>query len=201
MQKAAHEKEEDQRRHRIEVNLAGATYGIDGTLDEDLREFDAELLWNYEAGFKGTSFNDRLQAQLAVFYMDRDDVQISSSTLRLRPDGSTEFIEYIGNAAAGSNYGLEVTSSWQVNDAWSVYGSLGLLESEYKDFINSSGENLDGREQAHAPMWAGGDCSRKSHKDIAHRPATAAAETIRAHTSTLPHKQRHVLAVGVHRDF
>jgi len=128
-------------------------FNIDGSLDVDLREFDAELLWNYEFGFKGASFSDKMQTQLAVFYMDRDDVQISSSTLRLRPDGSTEFIEYVGNAAAGSNYGLEVTSSWQVNDSWSVYGSLGLLESEYQDFINSAGENLDGREQAHAPNY------------------------------------------------
>jgi outer membrane receptor protein involved in Fe transport len=128
-------------------------FNIDGSLDVDLREFDAELLWNYEFGFKGASFNDKMQTRLAVFYMDRDDVQISSSTLRLRPDGSTEFIEYVGNAAAGSNYGLEVTSSWQANDSWSVYGSLGLLESEYQNFINSAGENLDGREQAHAPNY------------------------------------------------
>jgi iron complex outermembrane receptor protein len=128
-------------------------FNIDGTLDEDLREFDAELLWNYEVGFKGFLFDDRLETQLAVFYMDRDDVQISSSTLRLRPDGSTEFIEYVGNAASGFNYGLELTSSWLANDYVTVYGSLGLLKSEYQDFVNSAGEDMNGREQAHAPNY------------------------------------------------
>ena len=128
-------------------------FNIDGTLDEDLREFAAELLWNYELGFKGLTFDDKLNTQVAVFYMDRDDVQISSSTLRLRADGSTAFIEYVGNAAAGSNYGLEVTSRWLGSDDWSVYGSLGLLQSEYRNFVNSTGDNLDGREQAQAPNY------------------------------------------------
>ncbi len=128
-------------------------FNIDGSLDEDLREYGPELLWNYEIGFKGFSFNDQLETRLAVFYMDRDDVQISSSTLRLRPDGSTEFIEYVGNAAGGSNYGMELTSRWLANDILAVYGSLGLLQSEYEDFTNSAGEDLDGREQAHAPSY------------------------------------------------
>jgi len=128
-------------------------FNIDGSLDEDLREYGPELLWNYEIGFKGFAFNDQLETRLAVFYMDRDDVQISSSTLRLRPDGSTEFIEYVGNAAGGSNYGLELTSRWLANDILAVYGSLGLLQSEYEDFTNSAGEDLDGREQAHAPNY------------------------------------------------
>ena len=128
-------------------------FNIDGSLDEDLREYGPELLWNYEIGFKGFAFNDQLETRLAVFYMDRDDVQISSSTLRLRDDGSTEFIEYVGNAAGGSNYGMELTSRWLANDILAVYGSLGLLQSEYEDFTNSAGEDLDGREQAHAPSY------------------------------------------------
>lgn len=128
-------------------------FNIDGSLDADLREFDAELLWNYEFGFKGSLFNEQVQTHLALFYMDRDDVQISSSTLRLRANGSTEFIEFVGNAAAGSSYGLELNTSWQANSSLALYGSLGLLESEYKDFINSSGDDLNGREQAHAPAY------------------------------------------------
>jgi outer membrane receptor protein involved in Fe transport len=82
-------------------------FNTDGSLDADLRPFDAELLWNYEAGFKGTLFHEQLQTQLAVFHMDRDDVQINSSTVRMRADGSAEFIQYTGNAAAGFNRGLE----------------------------------------------------------------------------------------------
>ena len=78
-------------------------FNTDGSLDSDLREFNAEELINYEFGFKGSLYNDQLKTQLALFFMDRDDVQIASSVVRSRADGSSEFIDYVGNAAAGSN--------------------------------------------------------------------------------------------------
>ncbi|MGA0934157.1 MAG: TonB-dependent receptor [Pseudohongiellaceae bacterium] len=128
-------------------------FNTDGSLDADLREFNAETLWNYEAGFKGLLLDNRLQLQAALFWMDRDDVQISSSTVRVRDNGSAEFIDFIGNAAGGTNRGLEVSAQWQSTDHWSLYGNLGLLDADYEDFINSNGDNLDGRQQAHAPDY------------------------------------------------
>jgi len=128
-------------------------FNTDGSLDTDLREFDAETLWNYEAGFKGLLLDDSLQLQAALFYMDRDDVQISSSTVRVRDDGNSEFIDFIGNAAAGSNSGIELSGQWLASESLTLYGSLGLLDAKYEDFINSAGDNLDGRQQAHAPDY------------------------------------------------
>jgi len=128
-------------------------FNTDGSLDTDLREFGEETLWNYEVGFKGKLFHDQLQTRVALFYMDRNDVQINSSTLRMRDDGSAEFIQYTGNAAGGYNRGLELSAQWVSNERLTVYGNLGLLDSEYANFINSAGDNLDGRAQAHAPDW------------------------------------------------
>ena len=128
-------------------------FNTDGTLDRDLRNFDSEGLLNYEIGFKGMLFENRLQTQIALFYMNRDDVQISSSIVRTREDGSSEFIDYIGNAAAGSNYGLEFSGNFKATERFDFYGSLGLLKTRYDDFINSAGDNLEGREQAHAPSY------------------------------------------------
>jgi hypothetical protein len=42
---------------------------------------------------------------------------------------------------------------WLATDTLILYGSAGLLNTEYKDFINSTGDSLDGREQAHAPGY------------------------------------------------
>ena len=126
-------------------------FNTDGSLDADLREFGEEALWNYEAGFKGSFIDAKLQARLALFTMERDDVQISSSMVRTRPDGSSEFIDFIGNAASGRNTGIELDLNYSVSDRFGLYGNLGLLDTEYEDFINSAGLNLDGREQAHAP--------------------------------------------------
>ena len=128
-------------------------FNTDGTLDSDLRDFDSEGLLNYEIGFKGMLFDNRFQTQLALFFMNRDDVQISSSIVRTRDDGSSEFIDYIGNAAAGSNYGLEFSANFKATERFDFYGSIGLLKTRYNDFINSAGDNLEGREQAHAPSY------------------------------------------------
>jgi iron complex outermembrane recepter protein len=125
-------------------------FNTDGTLDADLREFGAEQVWNYELGFKGRLF-DSVTARAALFYMKRDDVQISSSIVRVRNDGSAEFISYTGNAASGNNYGAEITVDWQATEQWRLYGNVGLLETEYRQYINARGDNLDGRRQAHAP--------------------------------------------------
>ena len=128
-------------------------FNTDGSLDADLREYGSEVLWNYEFGFKGSLLNGTLQTQAAVFFMQRDDVQINSSVVRVRANGSAEFIEFTGNAAAGNNSGVELSAQLAATDSVQLYGTLGLLDTEYQDFINSSGVNLDGREQAHAPSY------------------------------------------------
>ncbi len=128
-------------------------FNTDGTLDANLRAFNPEKLLNYELGYKGSILDDRLQTQTALFYMNRDDVQISSSVVRVRDDGSSEFIDYVGNAAAGTNYGIEFSANYFATGSSVLYGSLGLLKTEYKNFVNSAGDDLSGREQAHAPEY------------------------------------------------
>lgn len=128
-------------------------FNSDGSLDADLREFDSEFLWEIELGLKGTHAGGRLQSRIAVFYDDREDQQVKSSITRVRPDGSTEFIDFIGNAAEGTNYGVEVEVNWLVNADWQLLGSLGLLRAEFDDYINEFGEDLSGRDQAHAPRY------------------------------------------------
>jgi outer membrane receptor protein involved in Fe transport len=128
-------------------------FNTDGTLDADLRQYEPETLLNYEVGLKGEFFDRRLAARLTAFYMRRDKVQIASSLTRERGDGSTDFVQFIGNAAEGSNTGVEAEIAFQATDALQLQASLGLLESEYKSFINAAGQNLDGREQAHAPAY------------------------------------------------
>ena len=127
-------------------------FNTSGTLDADLRQFDPESLWNVEAGIKGR-FGERLQVRAALFWMARRDVQVGTSVTRVREDGSAEFIDFTGNAAEGFNRGLELELQWAFHAQWMFEGSLGWLDSEYDDFINGAGEQLDGREQAQAPRY------------------------------------------------
>ena len=128
-------------------------FNTDGSLDADLREFDPESLWNMEVGFKGSLMDERLALSAALFRMQRRDVQISTSITRLREDGSAEFIGYTGNGAKGVNQGLEVEAVLQATDRLQLTASAGLLDTEFEDYINGSGEDLDGRDQAQAPAY------------------------------------------------
>ncbi|MEN1728390.1 MAG: TonB-dependent receptor, partial [Pseudomonadota bacterium] len=137
----------------------------DSTVPADQREFGTETLWNYEAGIKGRWLDGRLDARVALFYQDRDDVQTQQS-LVVPIEGELcpcRFIEYISNATAGQSYGLEAELNWWVSDAFQAYGSLGLMDSQFDDFLNFShvdadpetGQpfDLDGRDLPHAPNY------------------------------------------------
>lgn len=130
-------------------------FNASGTLEAERREYDAEYLWNYEIGYKGRFVDNRLGLRLALFYMDRSDVQISTYTELPHADAGTEFIDYIGNASSGNNYGLELNSDWVVNSRLSLQASLGLLDTQYEDYNNPNPDSieLESREQSHAPGY------------------------------------------------
>jgi len=128
-------------------------FNTDGSLDADLRQFDSEFLWEAEAGIKGTLLSGRLAYRTALFYDVRRDQQVKSSLVRPRGDGTTEFIDFIGNAAEGTNRGLELEADWNVTDGVTLTAGIGLLDTEFDRFINEFGEDLAGREQAQAPGY------------------------------------------------
>jgi iron complex outermembrane recepter protein len=129
-------------------------FNIDGGLDDDLRHFDPEVLFNYELGLKASWRDDALQGRFSAFYMRRHDAQLSTSEQRVREDGTTEFLQYTGNTGRGSdNYGLEAELAWEPLAALSLSGAMGLLQADYGDFVNAQGLDLSGRRQAHAPAY------------------------------------------------
>ncbi len=125
----------------------------DGTLPDDLRTFEPEYLMNYELGYKVSLLDNSVYIRSSVFYMDRTDMQVKSSKNILREDGSSEFISYLGNATSGSNYGAEIESAWTISDYVNIYGSIGLLNTEFDEFVDADGNSLTGEEQAHAPNY------------------------------------------------
>ena len=129
-------------------------HNTDGSLPEDLRTFDPEYLVNYELGYKVSLLDNNAYIRSSVFYMDRTDMQVKSSQIIPNDDGqNVEFSGYIGNATSGSNYGAEIESAWYINDYVNIYGSLGLLKTEFDQFIDADGNSLTGEEQAHAPNY------------------------------------------------
>ncbi len=127
--------------------------------------FGSETMWNYEFGLKGSWLEDTLTLSAALFYQDRDDMQVKQSiVIPMDPSSSAcpcNFIDSLQNAAGGTNKGLEIEGSWQAADNINLFGSLGLLDTEYKDYLSYSHTDADlengnpydmsGRAQAHAP--------------------------------------------------
>lgn len=129
----------------------------DGSLPINARDFDTEYLWNLEAGIKSTWLEGALKSQLTVFYAQRKDQQVNSSLVIPRPDGSTEFIGFLNNAAKGKNLGLEAEVDWLVNANWRVFANVGLLDASFDEYDDpeglAAGIDLSGRQQAHAPRY------------------------------------------------
>ena len=126
-------------------------FNTDGSLDADLRRYEPESLINLEVGLSRSWADETSFLRASVFRMARHDVQIASSLTRVRIDGSAEFIDYIGNAAEGSNIGVEIEVSTHLSNQLRLFANVGMLRTEYRDFVSASGENYSGRDQAHAP--------------------------------------------------
>ncbi|RFF29951.1 TonB-dependent receptor [Wenzhouxiangella sediminis] len=134
-------------------------------IPDSQREFATELMWNYELGLKTRLLDGRLDLRTAVFFQDRDDIQTEQSLVEpIEGDNCPcQFIEYKTNATAGRSYGLEAEINWHINRAVRAFASVGLLESQFDDFLNYShvdadpdtGEpyDMDGRELPHAPGY------------------------------------------------
>ncbi|MEE4277466.1 MAG: TonB-dependent receptor [Halieaceae bacterium] len=98
----------------------------DGLGEADGISFDPETLWNYELGLKSTLFDGRAQANIAVFYMDWDDIQVSADN-----PATPVFDPIIANAGAAHSSGVEVEFLAQPIDALTIGLNVALLEAEY----------------------------------------------------------------------
>ena len=128
-------------------------FNIDGSLEPSRRRFDQEYLIEYQLGIKSLVAEDRVQLQLALFHDDRREQQVKSSAVIPRDDGSTQFIEFFGNAAEGTNKGLELEVDWKMSENFQLAANLGWLDARFDKFINKVGDDLSGRDQAHAPRY------------------------------------------------
>jgi iron complex outermembrane recepter protein len=133
------------------------------SLDNSVRKFDTEYMWNFETGVKGDWLDGTLQAQLALFYQRRRNMQVKQSLVECPGEGACTFTDFIDNAEKGANYGAEFEFTWMASGFAQFYGSLGLLRATFKEYESFThvdvdpddpvAKDLSGHEQAHAPSY------------------------------------------------
>jgi iron complex outermembrane receptor protein len=108
----------------------------------DFMGFDPETVDSYEAGWKASLFNRRLQLALAVFQANYKDVQIPGS-FGVVVNGVQNFVGVTTNAAKARFRGVELEINWRVaqdfgtaGDRLNLAGTLGYLDAKYLKYVS-----------------------------------------------------------------
>jgi len=127
----------------------------DNSLSNDARDFETEHLWNLDLGTTFSNLENKLISRVNFFYGLRRDQQVKSSILEERSDGSTDFVDYLANAAKSTYYGVEVQTDYYPTDALHLFASVGLLKSKFNEYKNpdTSSEDVNGRAPAQSPKY------------------------------------------------
>lgn len=108
--------------------------------------YDPETAWTYELGAKTAWADGRLRANVAAFLTKFDDLQVE----QLDDTGLTLIID---NAANAEIQGIELELRASPVEALELWFSGAWTDSEYQDFIDSSGADLSGNELARTPEY------------------------------------------------
>ena len=106
---------------------------------------------NYEVGHKAQLADGSLRTETSLFYMVRHSEQLLTGE-QLVPNNPNTFIYYTGNAKSGYNYGLESSLEWRMSSRLELDGSLGLLQTLYRGFVQD-GVLFPNRALPNAPAW------------------------------------------------
>ncbi len=125
-------------------------YGVDAQL---YFSYDAEKIWNYEFGFKGTLLEGDIFWSSSVYYSEAKDWQ--EFNFVTNPDGSAQSTSIVINAAELESAGAELELNWQVSSGLQVSLGLGYNDSEYKAFEFTSNQNFSGKKSYLMPKYTG----------------------------------------------
>jgi len=115
-------------------------------------DYSPEKITAYEAGFKSRLFDNRVTFNVATFYYDYTDFQVSQIVgLSLN----------VTNAAAADIKGVEFEGVWSPDAHWTVNANASYIDARYTDFSNTDGlnpqlglQNLDGHLLDNSPLFS-----------------------------------------------
>jgi iron complex outermembrane recepter protein len=107
-------------------SLADLTQVVNG-VSTLVTRFNPETVWTYEGGAKGSFLDGRVYLAGTVFYSDFRDFQA-------RVGGGAVAVFPVLNAGRMSIWGAELEAVVKPTRMWTVRGSLGYLDAQYREF-------------------------------------------------------------------
>ena len=101
----------------------------------DLAKFDPEYAISYETGIKTNWLNNKLVANMSMFYSTVDDIQV----LYINSDGTFG----LRNAAEATMWGIEAELNFRPVNGLQIIGSLGTLETKFEKHKETTYEGND----------------------------------------------------------
>ena len=147
--------------------LAGG-YNYSLATDTASFAYDPEYTWNYEAGIKTQWLDNRLQANLAFFYIDMTDKQVYEMA------GGAAPTTRVDNAAEAHSRGVELEVQARPARGWDLAVSWGCTDAEYDDWTatewNSNSTALtrtdySGKKLPNVPAYTGHAGVQYRHPD------------------------------------
>ncbi len=117
----------------------GAEYSVD-----DVVSYKPEKSWNYELGMHMVCADGRVHTDLALFYIDCRDQQLT-----MFPDGTTTG-RITANAGKTRSYGVEFQVAYDVTNRLSVNASYGYTNARFREFFNGK-TDFAGKRVPYAP--------------------------------------------------
>lgn len=107
--------------------------------------FDEEKVTNYEIGFKGAWLDGALRANLAAFYLDYRDLQVTQTD----PNTNRPFTT---NAGQAESLGAELELAAEPFEGLTFDLGVGYAHATYKDYTLGSVQ-YDGNRLVNSPLW------------------------------------------------
>ena len=92
--------------------------------------YEPDKLSNYEAGLKSQWLDDAVQLNVALFFMEWDQIQVNTSGTEAN---NPWWLRGTFNGGAAEQKGVEVNGAWQVTPDFSIEGSAFFAEPEFSD--------------------------------------------------------------------
>lgn len=105
-----------------------------GTPDE--QSFSPEHSWNYEVGAKCTFFNNRLQADVSLFYIDWRNQQVSQPVVQ----GEKTIGSMLRNAGKSSSKGVELSLIARLCKKLNVQMNYGFTDATYTTYLSGKSD-------------------------------------------------------------